>query len=247
MGRVLAFLYGVMSYVVFLAVFLYAIGFVGNLLVPKSIDSGAAAPSLPGRSSIDVLLLGAVRGPAQRHGAPGFKRWWTRIVPKPIERSTYVLLASLAAARCSSGSGGRSPRLVWEVESPAAAMAPLGALLAGLADRASSTFLINHFDLFGLRQVSSTCAAGRTPHLAFATPWLYRLVRHPIMLGFLHRLLGDAAHDRRAPAVRGRDDGLHLHRATVRGAGSRDVHGEAYKEYKKKVPMIVPLSGGSKG
>ncbi len=172
--------YGLVVYAFFLATFLYAIGFVGNLAVPKGIDGGAAAP-LAEALVVNVLLLGLFAVQHSVMARRGFKRWWTRIVPQPVERSTYVLAASAALALLLWQWRPIAEPVIWSVEHPAGVLALQVLFWLGWATVLASTFLIDHFELFGLRQAFSQ--ARHAPK--FRTPGLYRYVRHPIYLGFL--------------------------------------------------------------
>jgi len=173
----------VASYLLFLAVFLYAVGFVGNLPVPKSIDSGPEGPPFFA-ALVDSLLLLLFAVPHSVMARPAFKRWWTRFVPPPVERSTYVLVSSLALALLF-WQWQPIPAVVWDVGHPAGRW-PLHAVFwAGWALALVSTFLIDHFDLFGLRQVYLYASGREYTPPAFRTPGLYRSVRHPLMTGFL--------------------------------------------------------------
>jgi protein-S-isoprenylcysteine O-methyltransferase Ste14 len=183
MSRVGIFAYGVLSYVVFLAVFLYGIGFIGGFLTPTSLDSAPTSP-LGWALTVDLGLLAAFAVQHSGMARPGFKAWWTRIVPEAAERSTYVLLSSLALAVLYvfwEPIGG----VVWNVQDGIARNSIIGLYLVGWLLLLYTTFLIDHFDLFGLKQVWRRLSnkAYRAP--VFRTPSLYKLVRHPLYIGWL--------------------------------------------------------------
>lgn len=239
MGRVLAFVYGVLSYVVFFATFLYAIGFVGNLFVPKSIDSGEIAP-FSQALLINALLLGLFAIQHSVMARPGFKRWWTRLVPKPVERSTYVLLASLVLILLF-WQWRPITDVLWNVENTIGRYLLWIVFLLGWAIVLVGTTLINHFDLFGLRQVYLYGRGQEYEELGFRTPFLYRIVRHPIMLGFIiafwatpHMTVGHLVFSLGTTAYILIAIQLEEHDIV-------SAHGATYEEYRKQVAMILPI------
>jgi protein-S-isoprenylcysteine O-methyltransferase Ste14 len=182
MGLIAA-VYGVICYVIFLGSFLYAVGFVGDLVVPKTIDSGPGAP-FPEALAIDIVLLGIFAVQHSVMARPGFKAVWTRIVPRSVERSTYVLASSLLLALiCWKWQA--IPAVVWDVSSPAFKALLLALFALGWLILLLSTFMINHFDLFGLRQVYLRMRGLDYTSLVFKQWAFYKFVRHPIMLGFV--------------------------------------------------------------
>lgn len=236
-GRILVFLYGVVSYFVFFATILYAIGFVGDVVVPRTLDGppdGDFAASL-------LLDVGLLLGFAVQHSVMarrGFKQWLTRFIPAAAERSTFVLCASLALIALFAfwrPLGGQ----VWLVQGAAATVLHV-LCAAGWMLVFAATFLINHFDLFGLRQTWLHLAGKPYTPLPFRTPGLYRFVRHPLYLGFLfafwatpnmtvtHLLFAAATTGYILVAIRFEERDL--------------VHdlGGAYSDYRARVPMLVP-------
>jgi len=243
MARFLAFLYGVTAYVIFLGAFLYAIAFVTGLpFVPKTLDTGAAVPFAEA-VIVNVLLMSLFALQHSIMARQGFKRWWTRFVPHTIERSTYVLLASLALILLM-WQWRPIPAVVWQLADPKLALAVQAISFLGWGIVLLSTFLINHFELFGLQQVVMNLAghAAAKPH--FKTPLLYKLVRHPIYLGFIIAFWA-------APVM----TYGHLLFAAVTTAyifvgitlEERDMialFGDEYRRYRKQVGMLMPFRRG---
>src|ERR1700694_1226636 len=178
MGRILALAYGLVAYLAFLATILYAIGFVTGLVVPKTLDDGPVVPA-GAALVIDVLLMTLFAVQHSVMARKPFKRWWTQYVPVAIERSTYVLLASLALVLLV-WQWRPIPSIVWEITNPTLATAAIAVSLFGWVIVFAATFLINHFELFGLQQVIMNLARKSSPEPRFRTPFLYKLVRHPL-------------------------------------------------------------------
>ena len=183
MSKIVAFLYGLAAYLVFFVTILYAIGFVTGLLVPKTIDTGTVVP-LTEAIIVNVLLMSLFAVQHSVMARKQFKEWWTQYVPKSVERSTYVLLASLALLLLF-WQWRPIPTVVWHVVDPQLALAIMVLSFVGWVLVFTSTFLINHFELFGLHQVANNLVGRDMPTVRFRTPVLYKVVRHPIYLGFI--------------------------------------------------------------
>lgn len=238
MKKYAVFVYGIISYTIFFGSFLYAIGFVGNVFVPKSIDSDPTGPLMMS-VLINALLLGIFAVQHSVMARPAFKQWWTRIVPQEAERSTYVLFSSLALILMFAywqPIGG----VIWTVTDPTVKAVLYGFFGLGWLIVLVSTFMINHFDLFGLRQVWYCLRGEECPPLKFVIPGPYRHVRHPIYVGFITAFWS-------TPTM----TSAHLFFAALTTAyiligiylEERDLvtyHGDDYNEYKKQVPMLVP-------
>ncbi|GJD53904.1 Methanethiol S-methyltransferase [Methylobacterium crusticola] len=183
MLRLAALLYGAFAYLVFFATFLYAVGFLGQVAVPKAIDDGAVG-SVAVAVVVDVALLTLFALQHSVMARPAFKRWWTRFVPAVVERSTFVLFASLVLALLF-WQWRPLPQAVWTVTDPAGATLVTGLFWLGWLIVLASTFMISHFELFGLTQVYAAWRQRAVAETGFVTPFLYRYVRHPIYLGFI--------------------------------------------------------------
>ena len=239
MKKLVFFLYGVVCYVIFLVTFLYAIGFVGNLAVPKSIDKGYQGGTAYAWL-VDILLLSLFALQHSIMARPEFKKWWTRFVPVAIERSTYVLFAS-ASLILLFAFWRPLTDVVWDVQNSMLSGLLTGLYFFGWFIVLFGTFLINHFNLFGLQQVYNNLNNREPGMQSFVTPLLYKFVRHPIMLGFIiafwaapymstgHILfsIGTTAYILIAIQLEERD--------------MVGVYGAEYKRYQREVSQIIPM------
>jgi protein-S-isoprenylcysteine O-methyltransferase Ste14 len=242
MGRILALLYGLATYLFFLATFLYAMGFVIGIAVPKTIDTGPAVP-VAEAIAVDLALLALFAVQHSVMARAAFKKWWTRIVPEAIERSTYVLLATLALALLL-WQWRPIPFVVWQATNPVLANVLMGVGLLGWLIAVVSTFLIDHFELFGLRQIGIDLAGRKISAPRFKTPALYKIVRHPLYFGFLLAFwsapLMTAGHLLFAAGMT-----VYIFVGTL--LEERDLirqFGEDYRRYRKRVAMLIPMRWG---
>lgn len=236
--RIAFFSYGAVSYVIFFATFLYAMAFVGNLVVSQTIDG---APQIPFGQAlvINVALLGLFAVQHSVMARPAFKRWWTKFVPKPVERSTYVLFSSIALLILFHNwqpMGGT----IWDVQNESLRYVLYGLFALGWVVVLVATFLINHFDLFGLRQVWLYLIGRPYTQLAFMTPGFYRYVRHPLYLGFLIGFWATPTMTVAHLVFALTTTAYILIAIQLEEGDLVKALGNTYVEYRRRVPMLIP-------
>jgi len=241
MGKIISFIYGVIAYLIFLIAFLYAIGFVGNLVVSKSIDSGTGATFWTALL-VNALLLSIFAIQHSVMARPAFKKWITGVISPALERSTYVLLSSLALLLIY-WQWQPITTIVWKAENETIAMILTGVFFFGWLVVFLSTFMINHFELFGLNQIFDNLKNKLTENPEFQTNFFYKIVRHPIMLGFIIAFwatpLMTVGH-----LIFSITTTLYIIVA-VKYLEEKDLQkfiGKEYEDYQNRVPMIIPFT-----
>lgn len=241
MSRTIAFIYGVVVYAVMLLTFLYLFGFLANFLVPKGIDDGPATPA--GLAlTINVLLIALFGASHSIMARPGFKQWWTRMVPKTVERTTYVLVAT-AIMILLFWQWRPMGQIVWQADAAWLQALVWAVYVLGIVLLLASTFVIDHFDLFGLRQVTLNFLNKSYTDLGFKVTFFYKFVRHPLYVGWFlifwatpNMTLGHLVF-----AI-----GMSAYILIAIPYEERDLvkyHGDAYTRYKSRVPMLIPRFG----
>ena len=238
MNRIVVFLYGLFAYVLFVFTFCYAMGFVGNFIVPKSIDTGEPIGLIPSLLiNSGLLMLFVVQHTIMAR--PEFKKWWTTIIPKSIERSTFVLLAS-AILLLTFWLWKPMPAIIWDVQAFVPRAVLLALSLSGYLVVLYSSFLIDHFDLFGLRQVFLHLRNSEYTQRKFMERSLYRVVRHPLMLGFLMAFWFTPTMTAGHLFFAIMTTGYILFGTAIEERDLVKQHGEEYLAYRQRTPALLP-------
>jgi methanethiol S-methyltransferase len=237
-SKIIAFLYGLAAYMTFFVAFLYAVGFVGGLVVPKGIDSGPESP--PAEAvAVNLLLMSLFAIQHSVMARHQFKQWWTRYVPKPVERSTYVLLASLCLLLLF-WQWRPMPAIVWQVNDPDVAVTVATVSLGGWIIVLTSSFMINHFELFGLQQVTNHLTDREMRAVRFRTPIYYKLVRHPIYLGFIIAFWATPVMSVGHLLFAATTTAYILIGIFLEERDLVELFGDEYRQYRKQVSMLLP-------
>jgi methanethiol S-methyltransferase len=235
--RLLILFYAIVSYAIFLVSSLYAIGFVGNYLVPKSIDIGGRT-NLPEAIGVDLLLLGIFAVQHSIMARPAFKQWWAKNFPVACQRSTYVLLSSLILLLLF-WQWRPVPTPVWRIDGIAAWLL-IGVYWLGWGIVFASTFMIDHFDLSGLRQAFLALRGAELPSQSFKTPLFYKIVRHPLMLGFLLAFWATPEMTAGHLLFAGTTTAYILIALQFEERDLIAEFGTTYQQYRGRVPMLLP-------
>jgi protein-S-isoprenylcysteine O-methyltransferase Ste14 len=238
MGKFVAFLYGIIAYLVFLVSFLYAVGFVEDMVVPKTLSSGSARPFTEA-VVVNLLLMSLFAVQHSVMARPQFKVWWTQYVPAAIERSTYVLLASVILLLLF-WQWRPMPSVVWQVREPMLAAAITVLSFVGWLIALTSTYLINHFELFGLHQVANNLSGKAMPAPQFRTPLYYKFVRHPLYLGFIIAFWATPTMTAGHLLFAAVTTAYIVVGALLEENDLVAMFGDEYRRYRKNVAMLVP-------
>lgn len=240
MGAI-AFVYGVICYVIFFGTFLYLVGFLGNVVVPKSIDSGLEAP-LALAATVNIALIALFGLQHSVMARPGFKRWWKRIVPTSVERSTYVLLSSLVLILLF-WQWRPMTEVIWQAEAQWSRAVLWAVFGAGVLTVLLSTFIIDHFDLFGLRQVFLRLIGRPYTELPFKVTFFYKFVRHPLYVGWFLTFWGTPQMTLGHLLFALGMSGYILIAVNYEERDLQRFHGDDYRRYRDRVPKFLPRFG----